>query len=100
VLSPGLLVVHNTGRSGKDDFTERSGREQQVDPVLDGVNTDVKSRGDDTGLVETTVQLNDDLASTVVIDDLELSDVTYNQPLLTCIIRTKLETETEMKGTG
>jgi hypothetical protein len=35
VLSPGLLVVHDTGRGGEDDLTERSGGEEQVDPVLD-----------------------------------------------------------------
>jgi hypothetical protein len=35
VLPPGLLVVHDSGRGGKDDLSERTGREQQVDPVLD-----------------------------------------------------------------
>ena len=94
MLSPGLLVVHDTGRGGQDDFAERSGREQQVDPVLDGINTDVESRGDDTSLVETTVQLNDDLASSVVVDDLELSDVAWNQ----CLISYKGVVEPEPKS--
>lgn len=35
VLSPGLLVVHDTGRGGEDDLSEGSSREQHVDPVLD-----------------------------------------------------------------
>ena len=35
VLSPGLLVVHDTGRGGEDDLSERSSGEEQVDPVLD-----------------------------------------------------------------
>jgi hypothetical protein len=34
VLSPGLLVVHDTGRGGEDDLSERSSGEEQVDPVL------------------------------------------------------------------
>jgi hypothetical protein len=35
VLSPGLLVVHDTGRGGEDDLSERSSGEEQIDPVLD-----------------------------------------------------------------
>lgn len=35
VLSPGLLVVHDTGRGGEDDLSERSSGEEQVDPVFD-----------------------------------------------------------------
>jgi hypothetical protein len=30
VLSSSLVVVHDTSRGGKDDKTERTGREQQV----------------------------------------------------------------------
>ena len=61
----------------QDDKTELTSREQQVDPVLDLVDGDVVARGDDTGLVEATVELNNDLAGTVVINDLELADVAY-----------------------
>jgi hypothetical protein len=91
VLSSGLLVVHDTGRGGEDDLSERTGGEQQVDPVLDctleksrgqewlkkltGIDTDVESGGDDTSLVQSTVELDDDLSSSVVVNDLELSDV-------------------------
>jgi hypothetical protein len=35
MLSPGLLVVHDTGRGGEDDLSERSSGEEQIDPVLD-----------------------------------------------------------------
>ena len=76
MLPPGLLVVHDTSRGGKDDLTKRTSREQQVDPVLDGVEGDVEPGRDDAGLVETTVELDDDLAATVVVDELELADVT------------------------
>lgn len=75
MLPTGLLVVHDTGRGGKDDLTERTGGEEQVDPVLDRVNGDVETRRDDTALVETTVELNDDLAATVVVNELKLADV-------------------------
>ena len=59
----------------QDNDTEATGREQQVDPVLDLVDRDVVAGRDDTRLVQTAVQLNDDLARTVVIDDLELANV-------------------------
>ena len=38
-------------------------------------NLDVVAGGDDTGLVKTAVELNDDLAGAVVVNDLELADV-------------------------
>ena len=39
------------------------------------VDADVESWGDDTTLVQTTVQFNDNLASSVVIDDFEFTNV-------------------------
>ena len=70
-------MVHDTGRGGQDDLTERTGGQEQGDPVLDGVQGDVESRGDDTGLVQSTVELDDDLAASVVIDDFEFTDVAW-----------------------
>jgi hypothetical protein len=63
------------GQTHHDDDTEGTSGEQQVDPRFDLVGLDVETRGDDTRLVETAVQLDDDLARAVVIDDLELADV-------------------------
>ena len=40
-------------------------------------NLDVVAGGDDTGLVEAAVELHDDLAGSVVVDDLELADVAW-----------------------
>jgi len=42
-----------------------------------GVDRDVEPRGDDTSLVQSTVELNDNFASSVVIDDLEFTNVAY-----------------------
>lgn len=75
VLPASLLVVHDTGGGGEDNVTELTGREQLDDPLLKVGETDVVAGGDDTGLVEATVELNDDLARAVVIDLLELADV-------------------------
>lgn len=76
VLLSGLLVVHDTSRSGKNNETKLSSREKVVDPVLNLANADIEARRDDTSLVNTTVKLNNDLTGTVVIDVLKLTDVT------------------------
>ena len=61
----------------EDDDTEATGGEEQVDPGLDLVDLDVVAGRDDTGFVQATVELDDDLARTVVIDNLELANVAY-----------------------
>lgn len=75
MLATGLLVVHDAGRGREDDEAERTGGEEQVDPRLDLVNLNVEAGRDDASLVEPTVELDDDLAGAVVVDDLELADV-------------------------
>lgn len=46
-----------------------------VGPLLDVKDWDVESWRDDTGLVESSSKVHDDLSSAVVIDDFEFSDV-------------------------
>ncbi|EEQ39429.1 40S ribosomal protein S22 [Clavispora lusitaniae ATCC 42720] len=75
VLSSGLFVVHDTSRGGQDNVTELSGWQQVVSPSLDVANLDVESWGDDTTLVQSTGQLNNNLTGSVVIDVFELTDV-------------------------
>lgn len=79
MLATGLLVVHDTGRGGEDNISELTGWEQVDDPLLEVTELDVVSWGDDTGLVETSVELDDDLAVAVVIDLLELSNVAWKR---------------------
>lgn len=43
--------------------------------LLTLVKGNVEAGRDDTGLVQAAVELDDDLAATVVIDELELADV-------------------------
>ena len=78
VLATSLFVVHDTGRSGQDDVTERTSGEEQVDPVLDLRQLNVESRRDDSSLVDSTVELNDNLARSVIVNLLELLNVTYS----------------------
>ena len=75
VLSPSLLVVHDTGRRGEHDVTELTRRQQVGDPLLHVLELDVVAWGDDTALVQAAVELDDNLAIAVVVDLFELSDV-------------------------
>ena len=75
MLATGLLVVHDTSRGGEDDVTELTSWQKLDDPLLEICETDVVSWGDDTGLVESTVELDNDLAGSVVIDLLEFTNL-------------------------
>lgn len=87
MLATGLLVVHDTSGGGQDNVTELTSGQQLDDPLLEIGETDVVSGGDDTGLVETAVQLNDNLARAVVIDLLELANVACRKTKLSVMLR-------------
>lgn len=75
VLPAGLLVVHNTGRGRQDDETERTGGKHARHPTLDLVQRHRVTGRDDTALVDAADELHNNLAITVVIDDLKVTDV-------------------------
>jgi hypothetical protein len=75
VLSAGLLVVHDTGRGGQDDETELTRGQQLDNPLLHVAELNVVAGRDDTGLVDTADELDDNLAVAVVVDLLELANV-------------------------
>jgi hypothetical protein len=77
VLAAGLLVVHNASGGGQDDETELTGGKKLLHPLLHILKLDVVAGGDDTGLVEAAVELDDDLAVAVVVNLLELANVTW-----------------------
>ena len=71
----GLVVGDDTLVGGEDDETELSGREDGVAELLEVLELEVESGRDNTALVESTVEVNNDLVATLVIDDGELTDV-------------------------
>ena len=75
MLAASLLVVHDTSGGGQDDVTELTRRKELDDPLLDIAKLDVVAGGDDTGLVDAAVKLDDDLAVAVVVNLLELGNV-------------------------
>lgn len=84
VLSPGLLVVHDTGGGGEDNVTELTRRQELLDPLLHVTELDVVAGRDDASLVQAAVELDDDLAVTVVVDLLELANVACNYESARC----------------
>lgn len=79
MLSSGFLVVHDSGGGGKDDVTELTGWEEVDDPFLEISNADVEAWGDDTALVETAVELDNNLAGAVVVDFFEFTNVALTE---------------------
>ena len=71
------MMVHDTISSGKNDMTELSGWENLVAPVLNLADWDIKSGGDDSALVNPSKELDNYLSGSMVIDDLELSDISF-----------------------
>lgn len=59
----------------EDDDTEPTGGEEQVDPRLDLVGLNIEAGRDDTSFVEAAVELDNDFAGTVVVDDFKLANV-------------------------
>ena len=79
VLATSLLVVHDTVGGGEDEVTELTRGQQVRGELLDLVEGDVESGRDDAALVQTTKEVDDDLARSVVIDDLEVTNVAYKR---------------------
>ena len=75
VLGTSLVVVHDALVGGEDDDAELTGGEDSVGEVLELLEGEVETGRDDTALVKTAVQVDDDLAIAGVVDDLELVDV-------------------------
>lgn len=59
----------------QDDDSERTGGHQPVNPVLDLVQRHVEAGGHHTALVDAAVELDHDLAGTVVVDVFKLINV-------------------------
>ena len=76
MLASGLLVVHDTGRGGKDNLAESTRWQNLRNETLNLAERDRVTWADDTSLVDTSVELNDNLAAAVVINNLELANVT------------------------
>ena len=76
MLALSLLVVHDSHRGGQHDVTELTAREQVAGPHLNLVDLHIEAGRDAAALVQTTVQIHDDLSRAVVINHSDLTNVT------------------------
>ena len=77
MLPPRLLVIHDASRCGENNVAELTGRKELHDPLLEVSKLNVVSGGDNTSLVQATVELDDNLAVAVVINFLEFTNVAF-----------------------
>lgn len=75
MLLTALVVIHDTVRGGEDDVTEVTRGEEGDDPLLELLDLDIETGRDDSALVDTSDEVDDDLSVAAVIDDFELADV-------------------------
>ena len=75
-------MIHDTSTGCQDDVTELTRWQELDNPFLKVTELDVITWGDDTGFVETTVELDDDLAVAVVVYLFEFADVACSLSVL------------------
>ena len=77
MLASRLLVIHDTLRGGQHDVTELTAGKQVAGPHLDLVHLDIEAGRDATALVQTTNEIDHDLAGAVIVDHGDVTNVTY-----------------------
>lgn len=70
-----LFVVHDAIRSGKHKMTKLPGWQQVTGPFFYILHLDIKAWGNNTTLVDAALKFYNNLASAVVVDQFELTDV-------------------------
>lgn len=74
-------MIHDAGAGGEDDVAELTRRQQLDDPLLEIPKLDIVARRDHTSLVETAVELDDNLAGAVIVNFFELANVACTERL-------------------
>lgn len=75
MFSPGLLVIHNAAGCGQYDIAELTRGQQIVGPLLNVVDGHIKAWRDDAAFVQTSSEVDNNLARAMIVNDLELANV-------------------------
>ena len=75
MLATSFLVVHDTSGGGQNEVTELTRGEELGGPGLEVTELNGVAGVDNTTLVQTAVELDDDFAGAVVVNLLEFTDV-------------------------
>ena len=70
----GFLKIYDK-KPWNTNLPELTRRQKVVGPLLNVADTDIKSGGDDTDFVQTTGQIDNNFAATVIVDFLEFADI-------------------------
>lgn len=79
LLPPCLFMCHNTIGGTQNNLTELPGRQQIHNPLLDFTNGNIESGGYDTALVQAAIKFDHDLLGAMIVDDLELTNVSCSE---------------------
>lgn len=75
MLPTSFSVIHNSVGCCQDKEAKVTRGEQIRAPLLQLTNANIEAGRDDSALVDATVELNNDLSTTLVFNELELVDV-------------------------
>jgi hypothetical protein len=75
MFSSSLLMIHNSSARSQHNISDASRGQELINPLLQIRKSDVEARGNDSTFIQTSIQLNDDLAGAVVIDFLKFANV-------------------------
>lgn len=75
VFPTGFLVVHDTRRGRENHKAERTSGKHRRNPALDLVQGNGVAGRNNAALVDTANELDDNLAGTVVVNDLKVANV-------------------------
>ncbi len=75
MLCNGLVVGQKTVRSGQNNLAKLTSRQQLVGPSLNVTQRHVETGANDGALVDSAVEVHNNLASALVVDDFELANV-------------------------
>jgi hypothetical protein len=74
-------MVHDAIRCREDERSELTSWQDSRCERLEVIDGDVETWADDAALVQATHQVDDDLAATMVVDNFELTNVSFRERL-------------------
>ena len=77
LLPSRLVLIHYAKGRRQYQVSKTTSRKHVLDPLLEVSSGDVEARRDDSAFVDSADEFDDDFTSPVIIDDLELTDVAY-----------------------
>lgn len=75
LLSSSFFVIHNSLTCSHNEIPELTRRQQATHPVLNVTGSNIVTGGDNAALVQSSIELYDDLTGAVVVNKLKFANV-------------------------